>query len=222
MKGAQRLDQLLVARGVGGRRAVTALVRGGRVTVDGELVRAPASKVAPGSTVALDDEPVLPIPTLVAWHKPVGVVTTLRDPWGREGVDAVLPARWREALHPVGRLDKDTSGLLLFSSDGQLTQRMLHPKHAAPRRYKAGVEAVPDDLGERLAAGVSTADGVARATLEAVDGQTVTVVIREGRHRIVRRMLHNAGASVVTLHRLSHGEVTLGDLAPRAWRVVTP
>lgn len=215
-----RIDRLLVERGVGSRKAMGIAVRRGRVTVDGEVLALPNQKVDPTATILLDGEAVEPVPVLVAWHKPIGVVSTVADPWGREGLDLVLPAHWRASLKPVGRLDRDTSGLLLFCSDGQRTQRMLHPKHAAPRTYLATVAAVPDDLAAQLEAGVQTADGPARGVLESVEGTVLRVTVREGRHRIVRRMLHNAGASVLALHRIAHGDVSLGDLAERAWRIV--
>lgn len=218
-----RLDRVLVGRGLGSRREVDELIRRGRVCVDGVPVRDPALHV--DEAAALEVEGVLcePLPTLLAWHKPVGVLTTLRDPWGREGVDHVLPEAWQDKFHPVGRLDADTSGLLLFSRDGALTQRLLNPRHAVPRTYVATVEVDPPaDLAERIAQGVQTAEGVFTGLISAIDGRRVTITVTEGKHRMVRRMLHNAGASVVELHRVSYGDVALGDLALGAWRVVQP
>lgn len=218
---ARRLDSLLVARGFGPRGYARDLVRKHRVSVDEVLITDPGQRVADDATLRVGDQVSAPPPVLVAWHKPVGVVTTLRDPWGREGVDAVLPATWRASLHAVGRLDQDTSGLLLFSGDGALTQQLLHPKHAVPRSYVAGVAVdPPDDLADRLAAGVETSDGVVVGTVTGVSGREVRLTVCEGKHRMVRRMLHNAGASVLTLHRDSYGPVLLGDLAPREVRVV--
>ncbi len=215
-----RLDRLLVERGFGSRKESGKAVRHGRVMVAGVLVRDPRQHVDELAAVVVNGEPLERPPRLVAWHKPVGVLTTLRDPWGREGLDEVLPAPWRRHLHAVGRLDLDTSGLLLFSSDGTLTQQLLHPKHATPRTYRAGVEAVPTDLAERLAAGVETAEGTFTGAVGLVEGLEVTVTVTEGKHRMVRRMLHNAGATVLTLHRLAFGPVQLGDLEPRQFRVV--
>jgi 23S rRNA pseudouridine2605 synthase len=216
-----RLDRLLVARGLGSRREVTALIRRGAVQVGAEAVRDPDRHVAEDAAIAVHGEVVSAPPVLVAWHKPVGVLSTVRDPWGREGLEQALPAAWQATLHPVGRLDLDTSGLLLFSSDGQLTQHLLHPKRAVPRTYLATVEREPpDDLKERLAQGVETALGVFQAEVLAVEGRVVRLVVREGRHRMVRRLLHNAGAPVVALHRLSYGVVGLGDLPERQARVV--
>lgn len=195
------------------------LLRQGRVHLEGVVVRDPRHPVSEDVVVAVDGVESTPPPRLVAWHKPVGVLTTVRDPWGREGLDQALPPALR-LLHPVGRLDKDTSGLLLLSSDGGLTQWLLHPKRALPRTYEAEVDRDPPvDLAERLAAGVATAEGVHVATVASVQGRTVRLTVTEGRHRMVRRLLHNAGASVLALHRLAYGPYALGTLAPGAWRV---
>ncbi len=215
-----RLDRRLVALGLGSRREVGQAVRRGRVTVDGVSVLDPATHVPDGAALTWDGASVAAPPVLVAWHKPVGVLCTVDDPWGREGLAGVLPPAWA-ALHPVGRLDQDTSGLLLFSGDGGLTQRLLHPRRAVPRTYEAGVEAVPADLVPRLRGGVATADGTFTATSVAVHGVTVTLTVTEGKHRMVRRMLANAGAPVRTLHRVAYGPVVLGALPVGEARALT-
>lgn len=217
-----RLDRLFVARGAGSRKEAARAIRRGRVEVGGAVVRDPAAPVVPEATLSVFGEAFPPRPTLVAWHKPVGVVCTARDPWGREDLSQVLPASWRSGLHPVGRLDQDTSGLLLFSGDGALTQHLLHPRRAIPRTYEATVADVPDDLSDRLAAGVETAEGTFTARLLAVDGAVVTVEVTEGKHRMVRRMLHNAGASVTALHRIAYGPWALGALAEGEVAVLDP
>jgi 23S rRNA pseudouridine2605 synthase len=217
-----RLDRLLVERGFGSRKQAADAVRRGAVVVSGERLRDPSVQVAEHAEVSVHGEPVLRPPVLVAWHKPVGVLSTVRDPWGREGLEGALPPRWAALLHPVGRLDLDTSGLLLFSSDGALTQHLLHPRRAVPRTYLATVEVDPPaTLTAQLAAGVETSAGVVRAEVEQVDGRVVRLTVREGQHRIVRRILHNAGASVIALHRVRYGAVQLDDLAEREVRVVS-
>lgn len=125
-------------------------------------------------------------------------------------------------LHPVGRLDAETTGLLLFSRDGQLTQRLLHPRRGVPRRYVAGVETLPPDLHERLTTGVGTSDGTFTAEDICISDHDVTLTVREGKHRMVRRMLANAGAPVLTLHRVSYGAVQLAPLAEGEARALTP
>lgn len=216
-----RLDRLLVSRAFGSRREVGKLVKRGRVQVGDEVVRDPSRHLSEDAVLVVDGTTSALPPTLLAWHKPVGVLTTRDDPWGREGLDEALPPDLPAPYHAVGRLDQDTSGLLLLSRDGQLTQRLLHPKREVPRTYRATVARVPDGLADRVAAGVETADGVMRGDLEVLGPDAVRITVREGKHRMVRRMLHNAGASVVALYREAYGPVVLGDLAPGAWREVT-
>lgn len=219
-----RLDRLLVARGLGGRRLVQRLIKRGEVSAEGELLNRPELRVASTIELMVSGEISKPTPSLLVYHKPVGQLSTLRDPWGREGLDQALPTRWRELFHPVGRLDADTSGLLLFSSDGALTQRLLHPKREIPRTYLAHVSALPTDLETQLTTGVETALGNFTARLERVERLSpeaprpagaeaavaeLEVTVCEGKHRMVRRMLHNAGASVLALHRLRYGCISL-------------
>lgn len=216
-----RLDRLLIDRGVGSRRVVTRLIRDGEVRLGAQALTDPGAEVAEGASLVVAGEVCAPLPPLLAWHKPVGVLSTVRDPWGREGLDSVLPPAWADAYHPVGRLDADTSGLLLFARDGALTQWLLHPRRAIPRTYEATVDVdPPPELAARLAAGVETGEGVFRATVGDVRGRVVTLTVTEGKHRMVRRMLHNAGASVVDLRRVAYGPVLLGDLGVGAFRPV--
>lgn len=213
-----RLDHLLVDRGHGSRRTVTALIRDGAVQRDGVVLTDPATDVPDDVVLVVDGEPSARLPWLLAWHKPVGVLSTLRDPWGREGLERALPEAWR-GYHPVGRLDQDTSGLLLFSRDGALTQWLLHPKRAVPRTYVATVEVDPaPGLADLLASGVPTAEGTFTAKVESVVGRDVTLTVTEGKHRMVRRMLANAGAPVAALHRVRYGPIALGDLPVGACR----
>jgi 23S rRNA pseudouridine2605 synthase len=232
-----RLDRLIVERGWCGRKEAQRLIRRGHVRVEGAEVTSIDAKVPPEARVEVDGEPCAAPPALIAYHKPLHQLSALRDPWGRAGLDYALPARWREAMHPVGRLDSDTTGLLLFSSDGALTQRLLHPRRAVERAYVAAVAALPDDLGARLEGGVETAlgvftgrlerrsEGVSAALFSALEAGVsaageVQVAVTEGKHRMVRRMLHNAGASVLALHRVRFGSVELGGLAVGEWRAL--
>lgn len=236
-----RLDRLIVSRGLAGRKEAQRLIRRGFVRFEGEVIKSPEHKLPNNVTLDVDGVISEPLPLCVAYHKPLHQLSTLRDPWGRAGLDYALPEAWRERLHPVGRLDADTTGLLLFSSEGALTQRLLHPRHEVPRAYLAAVNALPSDLEARLQAGVETSLGVFQArllsagplehpalisALEALGTQAgasaqVCVEVTEGKHRMVRRVLHNAGASVLALHRLSFGGVQLGELEEGAWRVLS-
>lgn len=214
----QRLDRVLVNRGVGSRREVQALCREGRVVVDDEILEDPAIKIDVDAEIYIDGEEWEQAPRIALYHKPVGVLSSMSDDWGREDLSDVLPYSWQVAMHPVGRLDADSSGLLLFSADGQFTQRMLHPRHQIPRAYIATVEGEVDEesLRERLAAGIEISDGVFSADLIRVDGQDLEVEVLEGKYRMVRRILANAGHPVTALHRIRYGDYELGDLPPGA------
>lgn len=219
----ERLDKLLASRGVGSRQEVRTLCRRRRVSVDGEVITDASRKVDPSAQIIVEGELLEQLPRVVLYHKPVGVISSMHDDWERQDLGQVLPDRWRLKLHPVGRLDADTSGLLLFSSDGQITQRLLHPRRGVEREYLARVEGTPEleSLGEVLAQGVETAEGIVQSRLEWVQGDQVRVVVTEGKHRMVRRMLNNAGFPVLELHRLRYGGFELGDLEVGEFLVAT-
>jgi 23S rRNA pseudouridine2605 synthase len=144
------------------------------------------------------------------------------DPWGRANLSDVVPVVWRDLFHPVGRLDADTSGLLLFSADGGFTQWMLHPRRAIEREYVATVEGEPGQpLTDALAAGVETEEGTFTARVVSIEGPHVRLVVTEGKHRMVRRMLANAGHPVTALRRERFGGFRLGDLAEGEIRPAT-
>lgn len=225
-----RLDRLLSSRGLGSRRDVSALVRAGRVaSASGAPLGRADARVDASATLLVDGVACAPVPLLVAYHKPVGVHSTMRDERGRADLSSALPPAWRAAMHPVGRLDADTSGLLLFSRDGALTQRLLHPRRAVEREYVARVSGAVEAsaLGERLREGVECVEAGERVVFcgvllgveaggkgegdDAGGGSTVRVVVTEGKHREVRRMLHNAGHSVIALHRVRYGGVVLEE-----------
>lgn len=218
-----RLDRLLVDRGFGSRKQVTKIIRQRRVTKDGEVLSDPKTKVAEDATLEVDGEESVPWPVLIAYHKPVGVLSSYGDNWGRETLSDVLGAKWLDAgFHPVGRLDKETSGLLLFSRVGRVTQHLLHPRRALPRTYQATSEVdLPEGLVSHLESGVQTSQGTFQGRVEGVEGRCVTLTVQEGKHRMVRRMMANAGAPLGDLHRIAYGTVQLGELAAGAIRVVT-
>lgn len=217
-----RLDRALVDRGVGSRSEVRAAIARGRVRVDGQVATDPAHKLGPDARIELDGAALARPPGLAIAHKPVGVQCTVGDPRGRPSLAELVPDLLALGLHPVGRLDADSEGLLPFSRDGALTQRLLHPRHGVEKEYVAQVDGVPPpDLGERLAAGVRTAEGVHTARLISVDAG-VRLVVTEGKHRMVRRMLANLGLPVLGLRRVRFGALELGDLSAGAWRVASP
>lgn len=190
-----------------------------------EVLRDPSARVPDGAPLVVDGEALAdaePPPLLALFHKPIGVLSTVGDDHGRASLESAARELLDLGLHPVGRLDVDTDGLLPFSSDGALTQRLLHPRRAIPRTYVARVEGVPGEgLKDQLAAGVATSDGVFRGEVVDLVGDRVTLRVTEGKHRMVRRMLANAGFPVLELRRLAYGPLLLGELAAGEWRPVT-
>jgi len=217
-----RLDRFVSERSPLSRSAARRAIQRGRVQVDGERVRSPAAHVTGHESVTLDGRALLPPLPFAAFHKAAGVQSTVGDPVGRPNLAEAAVDLLIAGLHPVGRLDADTTGLLLFSSSGQATQAILHPRRGIAKRYVARVEGTPGAaLVEALTAGVATAHGVHIATVHDLQGDQVTLSVTEGKHRMVRRMLANAGHPVVSLKRTHVGEVALGDLPAGEWRSLT-
>jgi 23S rRNA pseudouridine2605 synthase len=216
-----RLAKFLAHAGVASRRAADGLIASGRVSVGGEVVTDPARDVDEGSGVAVDGEPVRPERRVVyAVNKPKGVVSTASDTHGRPTVVELLPAEARR-LYPVGRLDADTTGLLLLTNDGELANLLTHPRYGVEKAYRARVRPPNPDL-RRLRDGVQLEDGPARPVhVRSVSPHVVQIVLREGRKRQVRRMLAAIGHEVVELERVRFGPLRLAGLAPGAHRRLT-
>ena len=221
-----RLQKLLSRAGLASRRRAEEWIRAGRVRVNGERVTELGVRVDPETDrVEVDGRVVsLPAPAWIALHKPPGYVTTRRDPRGRPTIYDLLPAGFRGLFH-VGRLDADSEGLLLLTNEGDVANRLLHPRYGVDRVYQADVEGrVSAETERRLLRGIELEDGPARARAierkrAAAPGTTrLRITMRDGRKRIVRRMMAAAGHPVRRLKRLSHGPVRLGRLAPGAWR----
>jgi 23S rRNA pseudouridine2605 synthase len=209
-----RLAKYLAHAGVASRRAAERLIAGGHVTVGGERVTDPARDVDEGSGVAVDGEPVAPEGRVVyALNKPAGVVSTAQDTHGRPTVTELVPAERR--LYPVGRLDAETTGLILLTNDGELANVLTHPRYEVPKVYVARVEPAP--VGEpalrRLREGVDLEDGhTAPAGARQLRSGVLELTLREGRKRQVRRMCEAVGHHVVELERVAFGPLRLGDL----------
>jgi 23S rRNA pseudouridine2605 synthase len=222
-----RLGKYLAHAGVASRRSAEALVRAGRVTVGEEVVTDPAHDVQQDSRVALDGRPLRePEPrVLYALNKPVGVVSTARDTHGRPTVVDLVPARGLR-LYPVGRLDADSSGLILLTNDGELANRLTHPRFEVPKTYRAelGGATIGDDALSRLRGGVQLQDGLTAPAkvrrLGAGGGShaTIELTIHEGRNRQVRRMCEEVGHPVLALERIAFGPLRLGALEAGAHR----
>jgi len=224
-----RLQKFLARAGVASRRGSENLMTAGRVAINGEVVTELGVKVDPLlDVVAVDGEKIEPnaAPVYLILNKPTGYLTTMDDPQGRPTVAELVADAGQPALFPVGRLDLDTSGLLLFTTDGDLAYRVLHPKFELYKTYEATIEGKigPQRL-QRLRDGIELDDGPTAPAELAYDAHTgiLTISIREGRNRQVRRMLKSVGHSVKTLHRTHFGPLALDALLQEgSWRHLDP
>jgi 23S rRNA pseudouridine2605 synthase len=209
-----RLAKYLAHSGVASRRAAEGLIAAGRVRVGREVVRDPARDVGADSGVEVDGRPVAPEPREV-WmlNKPAGVTSTAREPGRRRAVTDLIASERR--LYPVGRLDADSTGLILVTNDGELANRLTHPRYEVPRTYRARLRRPPSDAElRRLRDGVELEDGpTARARVRRVSPRVVEITIHEGRNRQVRRMAEAVGNEVVELERVAFGPLRLGELS---------
>jgi len=211
---AMRLDRVLSEMGAASRSEAKTVIRAGRVTVNGEVCRRPEQKVDPaGDSLTLDGETL----SYRRFHyymmdKPVGVVTATEDREQRTVLDLLPPELRRMGLFPVGRLDKDTSGLLLLTDDGDFAHRVISPKFSVEKRYYACVEGEVDagDIAA-FAAGLTLRDGTVTlpAVLESLGPGECLVTVTEGKYHQVRRMLASRGKPVTALRRISVGGLTL-------------
>lgn len=224
-----RLQKYLAQCGVSSRRGAEQIIQEGRVTVNGTVVTEMGIKVKKGDKVTVDGQLVKQEKSkyYILLNKPSGVLSSVKDDRGRdcvvdliEGIDA--------RLYPVGRLDYDTTGLLLLTNDGDFMQRVTHPSFEIWKTYQAVVKGVPTETDvKRFAEGIMLDDGkTLPAVLDVVgykgNNAIVEVSIREGRNRQVRRMLERIGHPVNSLKRISFGSLELGDLKPGKWRHVQP
>ena len=243
-----RLQRFLARAGVASRRGSERLMTAGRVRVNGVVVTELGSKVDPERDVVTVDGRACRLeqtPVSLILNKPAGYVTTMSDPQGRPTVAELVPTREHPGLFPVGRLDLDTTGLLLFTTDGDLGQALLHPSRHVEKHYVALVSGTPSERDlERLRRGIMLDDGPAapaRARLIGPDealfstvapggaGRTgggepnavVGIAIHEGRKHQVKKMLLAIGHRVLALHRDAFGPLGLGDLAEGSWRPLT-
>jgi 23S rRNA pseudouridine2605 synthase len=224
----ERLQRALARAGLASRRASEELIVAGRVRVNGEVATL-GDRIDPSvDEVRVDGDLIAVDPDLryLVLNKPRGVTTTIRDPHAQRDLRSLLPPGPR--VFPVGRLDRDTEGLLVLTNDGELAHRLAHPRHAVEKEYLAEVDGVPTPrhLG-RLKRGVELDDGRARAVDARLGPRSggrgsVRLVLTEGRKREVRRMLAAVGLPVRRLVRTRVGPVRLGSLAPGEIRELTP
>lgn len=240
-----RLQKFLARAGVASRRGSEDLMSAGRVTVNGEIANELGRKVDPSSDIVAVDGKVIHLgeqPVYLMLHKPKGVLTTMSDPFSRPTVAQLVPVQEHPGLFPVGRLDQDTTGLLLFTTDGDLAQELLHPRCEKEKVYFARVEgAVSDEDIKALERGIELEDGrtaPAHAHLlqqsnaqekrwlqqvgEPREGDSVVVLsIHEGKKHQVKRMLAALGHPVLALFRPRFATLDIGDLPEGSWRYLT-
>ena len=224
-----RLQKYLSMSGVSSRRAGEQLIKTGRVKVNGATITEMGVTVDPAKDLVEVDGRTVKAKVqddYVLLYKPVGYVTTVKDEFGRPTVkDLVAEAKVR--LYPVGRLDMDTSGLLLMTNDGELANRLTHPSYGVEKEYLARIHDQPDAKAlKALAAGVMLDDGItAPASVRLIKAgrptSIVSLTIKEGRNRQVRRMLEAVGHPVVSLKRVRFGPLTLAGMQEGGWRRLT-
>ncbi|ABZ84455.1 pseudouridine synthase [Heliomicrobium modesticaldum Ice1] len=224
-----RLQKLLAAHGVASRREAEAMIRAGRVRINGTVVREQGVRVDGARDVIEVDGRILKrreAPLYYALYKPRGVVTTCKDPQGRQTVIGLLSGV-NERVYPVGRLDRDTEGLLLLTNDGQLAFRLTHPRFGVEKTYRARLRGdVSAGALKALAEGVQLEDGVTapaqvRLLRREGDATWIEIKIHEGRKRQIRRMGDAIGHPVIDLERIAFGPITLGKLKPGEVRPLT-
>jgi 23S rRNA pseudouridine2605 synthase len=217
-----RLAKFLAHGGIASRRKAEVIIGKGRVTVNGEVVVDPARDVGAGDDVRVDGSPV-GAEAREVWvvNKPAGVVSTAREPGERPAVVELVDSAAR--LYPVGRLDADSTGLLLLTNDGELANRLTHPRYGVAKAYRARLRRAPSDRDlERLRRGVELEDGpTAPAEVTRLGPREVEIVLREGRNRQVRRMVEAIGNRVLALRRVRFGSLALGSLAAGESRRLT-
>jgi pseudouridine synthase len=223
----ERLQKFLARAGVASRRQAETLISAGKVRVNGQVVTELGVKIDPErDKVQVEGRRVRPA-TLVTLllNKPSGYVSTTRDPQGRRVItDLVGKAYGR--LYPVGRLDYDATGLMILTNDGELAQRLMHPRYQAPRTYRVTVAGqVPREVAQRLAAGVEL-DGRAVPTgvvlvKQEIDKTVLELTVWEGRYHLVKRLMEKVGHPVLKLKRIAFGPLKLGGLARGTYRPLT-
>jgi pseudouridine synthase len=232
----ERLARFLAHAGVASRRHAENLIAAGRVSVNGLTIREQGSRVDPAHDIIKVDGRIVQVSdqqVYILLHKPAGYLSTVSDPDGRPTVLDLLPEELRRLrIYPVGRLDSDTSGLLLLTNDGEFALHLTHPRYALEKHYEALVQGQPSNTAlNALRQGVVITEDNGRkhrtapATLGGPrhegDCTRLTLTIHEGRKRQVRRMLATVGLSVLTLKRVGIGTLTLGSLSPGKWRYLT-
>lgn len=212
----ERLDKLLSQSGVASRKELRQIIRAGRVEVNGIRVTEPEAKVDNTAVIAVDGKQILsPGRIVLLFHKPAGVVTSTEDPRDKTVMECLPPAYMGKGLFPIGRLDKDTEGLLLLTNDGPLGHHLTSPRHHVEKCYYAQHEGtVSGEDIQAFSSGITLRDGTVclPAILKPLAEGESEIVIREGKYHQVRRMMASRGMHVTYLKRIRMGEISLGEL----------
>jgi len=217
-----RLNKIIADAGVTSRRGADELIESGRVTVDGVVIREMGRKFDPAIfEVMVDGETIKRIlsKSYLVLHKPKGVLSTMFDPDGRPSLDDFIDLR-KERLFHVGRLDKDSEGLILLTNDGDLTFRATHPSFGLEKTYIIEFDGVlPQGIDRVLLKGVELEDGMGRVlSYRQISPRWIEVSIHEGRYHIIRRLMEAVGVDVLRLVRTKFGPISLGDTPEGRWR----
>ena len=227
--GLIRLNKIIADAGISSRRAADQLILDGRVTVDGSVVIELGGKYDPEiNEIKVDGESlsISKSKTYLAFHKPAGIISTMSDPEGRANLGDYFKDR-RDRLYHVGRLDKDSEGIILLTNDGDLAHRATHPSYGLEKRYLVEIEGeFNKQMSDQLLQGVRLEDGLARA-MKVVHARAVSknhhwveITIHEGRYHIIRRLIESLGLRVLRLIRLDFGPINLGDMKVGRHRVL--
>ncbi|MDA7517918.1 rRNA pseudouridine synthase [Akkermansiaceae bacterium] len=219
-----RLNKYLASCGVGSRRACDAMVLDGDVVVNGQACLTPAYRVQPGDQIRANGKRIEPlIVQSIVLHKPAGLVCTRSDERQRDTIYNLLPGRMQHLMH-VGRLDRDSEGLIILSNDGELSQALTHPKHKIQKLYHVTLDAAFDnEILEKLENGVYLEEGKAKAhSVKRMSSRRIEIVLTTGMKRQIRYMIQAVHHRVKRLIRMKIGQLELGNLRPGKWRPLTP
>ncbi len=227
MDNTQRLNKYLANLGICSRRNVKNFLKANNVSVNGQRVTEQGFRIDPKKDAILLNGKKIALPKYVYFllNKPKGVVSTTADEYGRKNVISLIPTEKR--IYPVGRLDKDTTGLLLLTNDGELTNHLIHPKYHVDKVYRLTIQGHANDVQlKALRNGVLLDDGITSPAKVSVlfikNGVSeITMTIHEGRNRQIRRMCETVGINLLALERISFGPIRLGSLKSASYRVLT-
>jgi len=225
-----RIQKIIANSGITSRRKAEALIKEGRVTIDGQKVSKPGTLADPQKDRIRVDGKLIPGDNkkiYILLYKPRGYITSLNDPQGRPKVIDLLK-KIKANVFPVGRLDYNAEGALLLTNDGSLTQRLLHPRFAVPRTYLVKVKGFPDAKTiKALRTGIHLSDGITCPARVAFSEKTkknswVRITVKEGRNKLIRRLFAAVGHPVLKLKRIKFGPFSLGKLSPGEYRIISP